>query len=106
MTDMKKAWNLLKLLGFPLFAILLLILFSVMTESFADSHRTEQLRRIEDACRFAAVSCYAAEGVYPPDFAYLEENYGISVDESRYAVIYHAIAENLMPEITVVPLHE
>jgi len=47
------------------------------------------------------VACYATEGFYPPDIAYLEEHYGIQIDKSRYVVKYTAIAENLMPDITV-----
>ena len=58
--------------------------------------------RLEDAVRRAAVTCYACEGVYPPTLAYLEEHYGVQVDEDRYTVFYEAFAENLMPEITVV----
>ena len=44
---------------------------------------------------------HAAEGIYPPDLAYLEEHYGVQVDEDRYTVDYRAFASNLMPDITV-----
>ena len=57
--------------------------------------------KLEDAILRAAVACYAAEGAYPPDVAYLVEHYGLSVDESRYIVHYEIFAENLMPDITV-----
>jgi len=59
-------------------------------------------QQLEDSLRKAAVACYAAEGVYPPDLNYLTEHYGIQIDEDRYAVFYEVFAENLMPEITVV----
>lgn len=49
----------------------------------------------------AAVACYAAEGVYPPDLAYLEEHYGIQIDRTRYRVFYDIFGSNLMPDITV-----
>lgn len=106
MTLMKKLRMILKTLLYPLTVVLVLIVFAAMTEGISDAHRAQKLAQIEDACRFAAVSCYAAEGFYPPDFAYLAEHYGVTVDESRYAVFYEAIADNLMPEITVVALDE
>lgn len=57
--------------------------------------------QLEAAVRQAAVACYAAEGVYPPDLDYLEEHYGLQVDETRYQVSYQIFASNLMPDITV-----
>ena len=61
---------------------------------------------VEQALRRAAVSCYAAEGTYPPDVAYLQQHYGLQYDEQRYMVHYHRFASNLMPEITVVDLEQ
>lgn len=58
-------------------------------------------RRLEDTIRRASVTCYAAEGVYPPTVAYLEEHYGLQIDTKRYTVYYDVFAENLMPDITV-----
>ena len=63
--------------------------------------RDEGRQQLEDAIRRSAVACYAAEGIYPPDLAYLEEHYGIQVDEARYTVDYTVFASNLMPDITV-----
>ena len=72
------------------------------------SHLTEgnsevQRRQLEDSIRRAAVACYATEGYYPPDLNYLQTVYGIQIDDDRYAVHYEIFAENLMPDITVVP---
>ncbi len=61
-------------------------------------------QQLEKALRRAAVACYAAEGIYPPNVEYLQQHYGIQIDESRYGVFYEVFAENLMPEITVVEL--
>ena len=63
--------------------------------------------RLEDVLRRTAVSCYAAEGVYPPSLEYMIEHYGIRFDEEVYRVDYRVIASNLMPDITVLELdHE
>ena len=59
------------------------------------------MQQLEESLRRSAVACYAAEGVYPPDLAYLEEHYGVQIDEKRFAVYYDAFASNMMPDITV-----
>jgi len=61
----------------------------------------EGRRQLEDALRRAAVACYAAEGVYPPNAEYMAEHYGVQIDRERYTVFYEIFADNLMPEITV-----
>lgn len=62
--------------------------------------KTEKAQ-LEEAIRRSVITCYATEGVYPPDFDYLKEKYGIMADESRYMIVYDVFAENLMPDITV-----
>lgn len=61
----------------------------------------EEKRHLETVLRQAAVACYAAEGIYPPQLSYLEEHYGIQINDDRYTVTYDVTAENLMPDITV-----
>jgi hypothetical protein len=69
--------------------------------------RAEGKAQLEEVLRRTAVSCYAAEGVYPPSLEYMIEHYGIRIDEARYQVDYRVIASNLMPDITVLELdHE
>lgn len=63
----------------------------------------EELKMAQDSIRRAVVSCYAIEGRYPDTYEYLKENYGITVDESKYIVHYEIFASNIMPEITVIP---
>lgn len=74
--------------------------------SLSAGQREESRVRLEDSIRRAAVTCYTAEGVYPPTLDYLRTHYGVQVDETRFAVFYSAFAENLMPEITVVERDE
>ena len=79
------------------FAVLFLSSLNQLDASQEDMGR-EQLQA---AIRRAAVACYAAEGFYPPTIAYLQQHYGLQIDESRYIVFYEVFGENLMPEITV-----
>ncbi|MEG0978761.1 MAG: hypothetical protein RR911_02375 [Oscillospiraceae bacterium] len=69
--------------------------------------RAEGKRVLEESVRRAVVSCYALEGSYPQDLEYIEDNYGIKIDESKYSVKYSIFASNIMPEITVLEVgHE
>ena len=64
-------------------------------------HQQEDLHHLEQALHRTAVACYAVEGVYPPDVAYMRERYGLIYDESRYVVHYELHASNFMPVIDV-----
>ena len=66
-----------------------------------NSHGELGRQQLDRAIRRSCVACYAAEGIYPPDLAYLTEHYGLQIDEERYTVHYYAFADNLMPDITV-----
>ena len=77
-------------------AFFLFSLFS--TQQRSDTRETEL---VYAALKRAIVTCYAVEGQYPPSLSYLYENYGVSVDESRYAVYYDVVAANLMPSVQV-----
>lgn len=78
-----------------------LICLLAAVANLASGRSDEGRRQLEDTIRRTAVTCYAAEGVYPPTLTYMEEHYGLQVDEKRYTVFYDAFAENLMPDITV-----
>lgn len=82
-------------------AVLILLFFATAVEHLGRGETAENRRQLEQALRQGCLACYAAEGVYPPDLAYLQEHYGLQVDETRYTVRYSAFAENLMPDITI-----
>lgn len=84
-------------LVFALLAAVFLIAL-VSTQQRSDARETEL---VSAAISRAIVTCYAVEGKYPPSLSYLYDNYGVSVDESRYAVFYDVIAANLMPSVQV-----
>lgn len=99
---MKKNRRSLRWLPKVLLAALILTAFLFSLSRLEQGSSELQRQQLEDSIRRTCVACYATEGVYPPDLAYLEEHYGIQIDRSRYAVFYEIFAENLMPEITVV----
>lgn len=85
----------------PVAAVAVLLFFLAGVSNLSERHSEEARQQLEEVVRRAAVACYAAEGIYPPDLDYLKEHYGIQVDETRYVVIYEPVGSNLMPDITV-----
>ena len=84
-------------------AVFALIAAFFLAALFSTSQRNDarETELVHAALQRAIVTCYAVEGKYPPSLAYLYDNYGVSVDESRYAVFYDVIASNVMPSIQV-----
>ncbi|MDL2215663.1 hypothetical protein LJB77_01100 [Ruminococcaceae bacterium OttesenSCG-928-N02] len=71
--------------------------------TFASANQTDAAT-LEQAITRAAVHCYALEGAYPPDMAYLQEHYALQYNQQRFIVDYQCFAQNLMPDITVLVL--
>ena len=82
-------------------ACLVLLVFSQAVGNLEAGRQAEGLAQLEEAVRRTAVTCYAAEGFYPPSVAYMQEHYGLQFDESAYIIHYQVLASNLMPDITV-----
>ena len=82
-------------------AVLVLLCFLAAVDRVEKGQINEGRVRLDEALHRAAAACYAAEGVYPPDLAYLLERYGVRYAEDAYTVLYQPVASNLMPDITV-----
>lgn len=80
----------------------ILLCFLLALSRLDTGRQAEGAAQLEKAVRRCAVSCYAQEGFYPPDLAYLTSHYALQYDENKYLVHYEAAASNLMPDITVV----
>lgn len=73
----------------------------------AESSSIAEGRRIlEDGLRRATVTCYAIEGRYPESLSYIEENYGVSIENSKYTIFYEIEGSNIFPKITVIESEE
>lgn len=85
-----------------IFALLLAALALVFClDRLKEGQSAQGRQRLEDSVRRTAVTCYAAEGFYPPSVDYMEENWGLQYEKDRYVVRYEVFASNLMPQITV-----
>lgn len=67
---------------------------------------SRQIVLLKDTVRREAVQCYALEGNYPKNLAYLKERYGLRYDAERYVVHYKYLGGNLLPEISVFYLED
>lgn len=86
---------------FLVFVIVLAVLF-VGTTNLSSAAHDEGVVATRQTIERAAVLCYATEGFYPPGLAYIQDRYGVQVDQNRYAVRYEVYASNIMPTIRVV----
>lgn len=91
----------LKILAVLLALVLVVGCFTAGITRLDASRHQEDKALLEDVLRRTAVACYASEGFYPPDVAYMQEHYGLRYDDTRFSVHYDRYASNLMPDITV-----
>ena len=85
----------------PALAVVIVLFFLAAPSNLNQDYALEDKQQLETALTRAAVACYAAEGIYPPDIQYLEDHYGIQINKELYTVKYVIFASNLMPDITV-----
>ncbi len=57
---------------------------------------------VREAVERSARQCYAVEGAYPPNLAYMQENYGLQVNTEDYVISYEIYASNVPPTVKVV----
>jgi len=81
----------------------LAVLFSVgrIMGRIDEQSRQAGLQTARNAIERTVRQCYALEGTYPPNLAYLEAHYGLSISLERYTVYYEVVAGNLPPIIDI-----
>ena len=101
----KSAWDVVRSALLPvIFTLVVMGMIVFGLQRTEESSRSEGLRILDESIRRAIVINYAIEGTYPESIAYIEENYGIYVDRSKYIVHYSIFASNLMPEMSVIEI--
>ncbi len=93
--------NLLRDLFVPLLIVVILLFFFTALSNVQSGSGEEEKKQLEESIRRTAAACYAAEGIYPPTVEYMEEHYGLIVEEEKYVIDYQIFASNLMPTFTV-----
>ena len=99
----KNAWDVLRSALLPIiFTVVVLGMIVYGLNQTEESSKSEGKRVLEESIRRAIVVNYAIEGSYPESIEYLEENYGIHIDKSKYLVHYRVFASNIMPDMAVI----
>lgn len=96
----------IRVLGMVLLILVAVFCLYKAVNKMGNNEQAESLKQLDSSIRKATMTCYAAEGVYPPTVQYLVDNYGIQLDESRFVVFYEVFGDNLMPNITVLERQE
>ena len=89
----------------PILLTALVIYGVILAVTGTGRQATEQSRKMTyESIRRAAVQCYALEGIYPVNIEYLVDHYGIRPDRKRFVIHYQFIGDNILPDISVIPL--
>ena len=99
--DEKKKY-LLKIVMALAMCALLLLLGRSLSKRTQNDLSDESIAAISRAIEQAALQCYVVEGAYPVNLQYLKDNYGLTINEKAYYVVYNAYAENQLPDIRIV----
>lgn len=86
-----------------LFAVIVIVITLNATGHFVTDNPVISVDSERQRIEKFAVQCYASEGSYPPDLAYLEQHYGLILKHEQYAYFYDVFASNVMPTIQVTP---
>jgi hypothetical protein len=79
---------------------IIVIIFSGI-DSYDNQFDDLETNRIQAVVEKYAIQCYATEGAYPPNVEYLEEHYGLILNEDKYIYEYEPVAENIKPIIQI-----
>ena len=87
-----------------LISVIVIFSFSLYLNEITRQIDDNQVVFLENAIRRSAIQCYSIEGRFPDGLEYLEENYSLVIDRSRYNVFYEYMGGNLIPQIWVFPI--
>lgn len=82
--------------------LVVLTIFVLFANSMTATNTEREKEILENAIERSITQCYALEGSYPANLAYLEENYGLIYNEDLFFVDYQYISGNLRPDITII----
>ena len=81
-------------------AVILLLGVILFTRMDLDMNR-QAVESLRNSVTEACVQCYAIEGTYPTSIHYLEQNYGVRYDGSKYAVTLNAESKHALPAVQI-----
>ena len=81
-------------------AVILLLGVILFTRMDLDMNR-QAVESLQNSVTEACVQCYAIEGTYPTNVHYLEQNYGVRYDGSKYVVTLDADSTHELPAVQI-----
>jgi hypothetical protein len=95
-----------RLKNIQLYIMVIVILITVLLvlngiSSYDDNFTESEVDRVKETVEKYIVQCYATEGAYPPNIAYLSEHYGLILNEDKYIYEYEPVAENIKPIVQI-----
>ena len=85
-----------------LIMLIVLSVFVLFANSLSSTNTEREKEILGNAIERSITQCYALEGTYPANLAYLEENYGLIYNKDLFFVDYQYIGGNLRPDITII----
>ena len=79
-----------------------IVIFTCIYRGMSASSTAAQRESLEQALDHAVTTCYALEGMYPPDLEYMKEHYGLIYDEDLFYVDYQPVAANIRPSYYII----
>lgn len=98
--------NMYRLKNIQLYIMVIVILITVLLvlngiSSYDDNFTESEVDRVKETVEKYIIQCYATEGAYPPNIAYLSEHYGLILNEDKYIYEYEPVAENIKPIVQI-----
>lgn len=89
-----------------LFLVLAMIALVYTSDSLTETNSAHEKEILTSALDKSIAQCYALEGAYPPDLAYLSDHYGFTYNKKHFFIDYQYIGGNLRPDITIIEREE
>lgn len=84
------------------FAVIAIIYVGIVQAG--EASEAEGIRLLEEALMRVAIHSYAVNGYFPESLDYIEQNFAVYIDRTRFIVHYEIFAANMVPDIRVFPL--
>ena len=85
-----------------LFLVLAMFALIYTSDSLTDTNSAREKEILTSALDKSIAQCYALEGAYPPDLAYLSSHYGFTYNKDHFFIDYQYIGSNLRPDVTII----
>lgn len=89
-----------------LFLVLAMFALVYTSDSLTETNSAHEKEILTSALDKSIAQCYALEGAYPPDLAYLSDHYGFTYNKEHFFIDYQYIGGNLRPDITIIEREE